>query len=60
MKTKKARMGRPPKPPGEKQSVKVTVKLTPGERRRLDAEARKAGAPLATYIMAPHRAGRNP
>ena len=44
-------MGRPPKPPAEKQSVKVTVKMTPGEHRKLSTAARKARLPLATYIM---------
>jgi hypothetical protein len=51
MQTKKARMGRPPKSPAEKQSKAVMIMLTPGEHRQLKAAARKAGLPLATYIM---------
>jgi len=45
-----AKMGRPPKRPADRQSEKVTVKFTPGERRRVDAEARKAGLPLGTWL----------
>lgn len=55
----KAKMGRPPKPPAEKMSKLVGLKVTPGEYRRLRAAARKAGLSVAAYIMGPRRrAGR--
>jgi hypothetical protein len=40
--------GRPPKPPGEKQSEKLMVTLTPSERRKLEAAA--GDEPLGTYL----------
>lgn len=51
-------MGRPPKPKNEKQSEKVSVKMTRAERRELEAAARKAGLSLSAYILAPHRKPR--
>ena len=38
VKKKKAKMGRPPKPPEEKQGVKVTVYITEEERERIAQE----------------------
>jgi len=55
MNRKRARMGRPPKPKADKQSCQVSVKLTPGELRRLRSEAKRAGMSLAGWIMKPHR-----
>jgi hypothetical protein len=43
-------MGRPPKRAAEKQSECVMVRLTLKERRTLEAEAKRAGMPLASYI----------
>lgn len=44
---KTPRMGRPPKPPGEKQSAALTVALTPAERELVERAA--AGRPTATW-----------
>lgn len=46
----KSKMGRPPKKPKDKQSSCVMVRLTPAERRQLEADARAAGLPPATYL----------
>jgi len=53
-KTKK-RMGRPPKPPGEKYSEIVTVKMTKAERRRIKAEMKRTGLSLSGVLMRPWR-----
>ena len=50
-----ARMGRPPKLAADKRGIQVCVKLTIAERRRLEAEAKKARLSLAATIMAPWR-----
>lgn len=47
----KLRTGRPSKPKAEKQSEKVMLSLTKAERTRLEALAKKAGLPLASYIL---------
>jgi len=41
-------MGRPCKPHAEKQSVRIILNLTPAEKKRLDAAARRAGLSVAT------------
>jgi uncharacterized protein (DUF1778 family) len=46
-----ARMGRPPKAPEEKQSERVTVRMTREERRALEREAGEAGLSLAAYLL---------
>jgi hypothetical protein len=48
-------LGRPPKPSEEKQSERVMVYLTPGERRWLEEMAAKEEMGLATLIMRPWR-----
>jgi len=48
----KKRMGRPPKPAAEKQSEAIMVRVTPGERKQLEAEARRLGVPLAVVLTA--------
>lgn len=50
-KRKSKRMGRPPKPASEKQSRTVLARFTPGDYKRLTAEAKKAGMPIATYLV---------
>lgn len=45
---RRARMGRPPKPPGEKQSRPVFAYLTPGEHDRLASAA--GDASQADYV----------
>ena len=57
-KKKKARMGRPPKPPAEKFSEKVTIKMTRAERTWLEAKARKEGLSLSALLMGPWRERR--
>ena len=44
-------MGRPPKAPEDKSSERVMVRFTPGQYRKLLAEAKKAGLPLAAFIV---------
>jgi hypothetical protein len=52
MKSKpKKRMGRPPKPPGEKWKARVMVNMTESERAQLDAEAKAAGLSLASFLL---------
>ena len=48
---KKARMGRPPKPPEEKQGQCVMVRMTKVERAKLEREAGKAGLSLSAYLL---------
>ena len=48
-------MGRPPKPPAEKMSECIMVRVTPAERMRLEAHARKLGVSLAALLMRPWR-----
>jgi len=50
-KKKKAKMGRPPKPASEKQSARVMARFTPAEYARLAVDAKKAGMPIATYLV---------
>ena len=49
------RTGRPPKESSEKRSERITVNLSPGERKRLEDLAEKEGVPLAELIMRPWR-----
>jgi uncharacterized protein (DUF1778 family) len=42
-------MGRPCKPRAKKQSENVVLRLTPSEKKRLDAAAERAGLPVATF-----------
>ena len=49
------RTGRPAGDPSDRQSERVTVYLTPAERTRLEALAKKAGIALAALIMRPWR-----
>jgi len=49
-------MGRPPKPPGEKFSAMVTVKMTKAERRSLEAKAKRLGLSLSATLMRALRA----
>jgi len=49
-KKRKRRMGRPPKAPEDKQSYRVTVRLTPAEYKKLVGKAEKAGLSLSAYI----------
>ena len=53
MKPKKPRskMGRPPLGPGKAKSVKLTVRVTPGEYARLQTEAKSRGLSLSDALM---------
>ena len=51
------RTGRPPKPREEKQSEIIGVCMTPGERKRLKAEAKRLGVSLSALLMRPWRKG---
>ena len=51
----KLRTGRPPGDPRERQSERVMVYLTPAERKRLGALAKKADISLAALVMRPWR-----
>ena len=47
-------MGRPPLGPKAK-SEKLTLRVTPAERKRLEAEAKRLGVTLADVLMRPWR-----
>jgi predicted HicB family RNase H-like nuclease len=49
--TKKTKMGRPPKPPAEKMSHRVCVRLTPEQFQRLVNHAKQAGLSLSAFIQ---------
>jgi len=51
----KRRTGRPPKAKADKQARKVLLSLTEAEHARLSVLAKKAGLPLAVYLMSPWR-----
>ncbi len=55
MKKKKSKMGRPPMKPSERRSIVITLRLTPAERSRLEAEAKKSGQTLSEVLMRPWR-----
>jgi len=57
--SKKARMGRPPKPRNEKQSKRIMVSLTQAERAFLGKLAKQKGVSVASLIMLPWRKGKN-
>jgi len=42
-------MGRPRKPRSEKQSVRLVLHLTPGEKKQLDVAAARANLPAAAF-----------
>ena len=48
---KKTKMGRPPKPPAEKMSHRVCVRLTPEQFQRLLHRAERAGLSLSAFIQ---------
>lgn len=54
----KARMGRPPKDPEEKQSAFLGVKLTRHERALIQAEADRLGIAASALLMLPWRKGK--
>ena len=56
--SKKARMGRPPKPKDEKQGQRIMVSLTLAERGYLGKLAAKKGISVASLIMLPWRQGK--
>ena len=45
------RTGRPPKPPTERRTERMVVRLTREEKAKLEGRAGKAGLPLSTYIL---------
>ena len=54
----KKRMGRPPKPPGEKWKARIMVNMTEAERKQLEADAKDAGLSLASYLLDCWKKGR--
>lgn len=52
-KAKKSKMGRPPKPPNEKQSECIMVRVTKAQRRFLEKEAKRRGLSLSGLLMLP-------
>jgi len=46
----KARMGRPPMRAADRRSRRIMLRLTASEHRRLAAEAKEAGLPLAVHV----------
>ena len=51
MQKKKARMGRPPKPPSEKLSALLCLHMTQGDRKRLEVDAKRAGLSLGGFMV---------
>jgi predicted HicB family RNase H-like nuclease len=49
----KSRPGRPPMRPTNRQSERVTVRMTPAVRRKLERLAKVEGVSLAEIIMRP-------
>lgn len=49
------RMGRPPLSAKKKRSRGITVRMTPDEHERLQAEARKQGLTVSELLMRPWR-----
>ena len=50
MKTKKARLGRPPKGSGLTKSESILLRLDPGEKQGFGDAAQFAGVPLTVWI----------
>lgn len=50
MKTKKARLGRPPKGSGLTKSESILLRLDPGEKKGFGDAALVAGVPLTVWI----------
>ena len=50
-------MGRPPLRPEQRRSESVRVAVTPGERKCLEAEARRRGMTISQVLMLPWRKG---
>lgn len=48
---KKTKVGRPPKPPGEKYGEIICLKVTRAEKAMLKREARKRGISLGALLM---------
>ena len=57
MKTRKgkSKMGRPPKPPDQRHSEQVNVRMTKAERARRQAEADRLEISLSALLMRPWR-----
>lgn len=51
------RTGRPPCVPGHRRTAFVGVHMTPAERRKLEAEAKRLGVSLSALLMRPWRKG---
>ena len=54
----KAKMGRPPKPKGEKQSERIAVNATPEEYSVIEQDAKAAGLSLSAYLLECWKKGR--
>jgi len=54
----KAKMGRPPLPPGTQKAIRLGVRATKAERKMLEAEAKKQGCTISDLLMRPWREGR--
>ena len=54
-KRERKKMGRPALPADVARHDRVTIRITRGERQRLDAEAKRLGVSLADVLMQPWR-----
>ena len=50
-----ARMGRPPVPAKRRKSVNLCLRVTPGEQKRLLAEAKRRGCTVTDLLLEPWR-----
>ena len=48
-------MGRPPKPPADKYTEQVNVRMTASERELIEVQAQKQGVSLSAVLMRPWR-----
>jgi len=55
LQTGKRRMGRPPKPPADKYTEQVNVRMTASERELIEVQAQKQGVSLSAVLMRPWR-----
>ncbi|HUS58885.1 MAG TPA: hypothetical protein VM141_09555 [Planctomycetota bacterium] len=57
-KTKAKKMGRPPMPAGTQKAIRLSVRVTPAEAAKLEAEAMKRGATVSDLLMEAWRKGK--
>lgn len=54
----KARLGRPPLPPGTQKAIRLSVRVTPAEATKLQSEAKRLGITVSQLLMRPWRKGQ--